>query len=64
MRPIVPPTVPEGTQRVRICLHAGNTFEEVERLVDRIRGWLVGEREREDLEGAQVQKLELVKSVL
>jgi 8-amino-7-oxononanoate synthase len=40
VRPIVPPTVPEGTQRVRVCLHAGNSFEDVERLVLRIREWL------------------------
>lgn len=40
VRPIVPPTVPEGTQRVRVCLHAGNTFEDVERLVGCIRKWL------------------------
>jgi 8-amino-7-oxononanoate synthase len=40
VRPIVPPTVPEGTQRVRVCLHAGNSFEDVERLVARIGEWL------------------------
>ena len=40
VRPIVPPTVPEGTQRVRVCLHAGNTFQDVERLVAAIRDWL------------------------
>lgn len=40
IRPIVPPTVPEGTQRVRVCLHAGNSFEDVERLVARIGKWL------------------------
>ncbi|RDL33027.1 Aminotransferase [Venustampulla echinocandica] len=40
VRAIVPPTVPKGTQRVRICLHAGNTFDDVERLVIRIKSWL------------------------
>jgi len=40
VRPIVPPTVPEGTQRVRVCLHAGNSFGDVEKLVGRIREWL------------------------
>lgn len=40
VRAIVPPTVPEGTQRVRVCLHAGNTFEDVERLVGRVKSWL------------------------
>lgn len=41
VRPIVPPTVPEGTQRVRVCLHAGNSKQDVEELVERIRGWLL-----------------------
>jgi len=41
VRPIVPPTVPEGTQRVRVCLHAGNFKRDVDALVERIRGWLV-----------------------
>lgn len=40
VRPIVPPTVPEGTQRVRVCLHAGNSFEDVERLAAKIGEWL------------------------
>ncbi|KAH7348729.1 pyridoxal phosphate-dependent transferase [Rhexocercosporidium sp. MPI-PUGE-AT-0058] len=40
VRAIVPPTVPDGTQRVRVCLHAGNTYEDVDRLVARIGSWL------------------------
>lgn len=40
VRPIVPPTVPNGTERVRVCLHSGNTFKDVEGLVGRIREWL------------------------
>jgi 8-amino-7-oxononanoate synthase len=40
VRPIVPPTVPEGTQRVRLCLHAGNTTGDIDGLVGRIREWL------------------------
>ena len=44
VRPIVPPTVPEGTQRVRVCLHAGNSKQDVEALVVRIRAWLVVRR--------------------
>lgn len=39
VRPIVAPTVAAGTERVRICLHAGNSFEEVERLVARMGEW-------------------------
>ncbi|EPE04435.1 8-amino-7-oxononanoate synthase [Ophiostoma piceae UAMH 11346] len=30
VRAIVAPTVPVGAERVRVCLHAGNSFEEVE----------------------------------
>lgn len=40
MRAVVPPTVP--TRRVRVCLHAGNTVEEVERLVGVIDMWVRG----------------------
>ena len=36
---VVPPTVPPGTERVRICLHAGNTVDEVEKLVLALRMW-------------------------
>jgi 8-amino-7-oxononanoate synthase len=42
VRPIVPPTVPKGTERVRVCLHAGNTIQDVEGLVGRIGEWLKG----------------------
>ncbi|KAK1989730.1 aminotransferase class I and II [Colletotrichum falcatum] len=41
VRPIVAPTVPAGSERVRICVHAGNTFDEVEGLVSAVEGWLV-----------------------
>jgi 8-amino-7-oxononanoate synthase len=39
IRPIVAPTVPHGTERVRVCLHAGNSQREVERLVTAIGEW-------------------------
>lgn len=39
-RPIVYPTVPMGRERVRVCVHAGNTQEEIEGLVEGIRMWL------------------------
>lgn len=39
VRAVVPPTVPRGTERVRICLHAGNTIEEVESLVQALKKW-------------------------
>ncbi|PIL32396.1 hypothetical protein GSI_05642 [Ganoderma sinense ZZ0214-1] len=38
-RPITWPTVPKGADRIRVCLHAGNTREDVERLVEGIIEW-------------------------
>ncbi|KAG9233964.1 8-amino-7-oxononanoate synthase [Amylocarpus encephaloides] len=47
VRAIVSPTVPVGTERVRVCLHAGNTFEEVEGLMEVLREWVqLTERKR------------------
>lgn len=34
VRPITYPTVPRGQERVRICLHASNTKEQIDELVD------------------------------
>jgi 8-amino-7-oxononanoate synthase len=39
VRAVVPPTVPHGTERVRICLHAGNTVLEVSQLVALLEEW-------------------------
>jgi 8-amino-7-oxononanoate synthase len=41
VRAVVPPTVP--TRRVRVCLHAGNSIEEVDRLVQKIDEWVKGQ---------------------
>lgn len=38
-RPITWPTVPKGKDRVRICLHAGNTSQDVDKLVWGIVKW-------------------------
>ena len=46
-RPIAWPTVPKGRDRVRVCLHAGNTTEEVDRLVSGVVGWATGVVQRE-----------------
>ncbi|KAM0512912.1 hypothetical protein ACHAPE_008415 [Trichoderma viride] len=42
VRPIVAPTVPTGQDRVRVCLHAGNTVEEVEGLCRAVEEWITG----------------------
>lgn len=46
VRGIVPPTVPVGAERIRICLHAGNSMEQIDALVRTIRIW-VGRRVQE-----------------
>jgi len=33
VKPILSPTVPKGTERVRICLHGDNTVDEIDALV-------------------------------
>ncbi|KDQ09167.1 hypothetical protein BOTBODRAFT_533261 [Botryobasidium botryosum FD-172 SS1] len=40
VRPIVHPTVPKGQERVRVCLHAGNTLEEVHGFIEATMGWV------------------------
>lgn len=40
VRAVMHPTVPRGTERVRICLHAGNTHEEIDAFVSRVETWL------------------------
>ncbi|KAK5657612.1 hypothetical protein OQA88_3191 [Cercophora sp. LCS_1] len=41
VRPIVAPTVPKGTERIRVCLHAANTTQEVAGLVAVVEDWVV-----------------------
>jgi 8-amino-7-oxononanoate synthase len=38
-RPITWPTVPKGMDRVRVCLHAGNSREDVDELVNGMVAW-------------------------
>ncbi|KZF26863.1 aminotransferase [Xylona heveae TC161] len=44
VRAIVPPTVPAGAERVRVCLHASTTEEELEGLLQRIEEWVETKR--------------------
>ena len=50
VRAVVPPTVP--TRRVRVCLHAGNTQEEVDRLMRRVEDWLLMKTQEGRLQSA------------
>ncbi|KAI9649575.1 hypothetical protein NHQ30_002155 [Ciborinia camelliae] len=40
VRAIMSPTVKKGSERVSVCLHAGNTVEEIEGLVGYVREWV------------------------
>lgn len=40
VRAVMHPTVPRGTERVRICLHSGNTYAEIDAFISRVRAWL------------------------
>ncbi|SGZ32296.1 BQ5605_C040g11849 [Microbotryum silenes-dioicae] len=46
VRPLVHPTVPKGMERVRVCLHAGNTKQEVRDLAATIQTWAYDERQK------------------
>ena len=37
VKAILPPTVPSGSQRLRICIHVFNTKEEIDRLIDALK---------------------------
>ncbi|GMK54348.1 hypothetical protein CspeluHIS016_0109340 [Cutaneotrichosporon spelunceum] len=45
-RPVVPPTVPPGGERVRVCLRAGVTDSRVAELVDVIGEWVERQQEK------------------
>lgn len=62
----MPPTVPPGTGRLRVCLHAGNTATEVDGLVSAIESWLKSMRDghKEDKVGGRKKELELAKARL
>lgn len=65
VRAVVPPTVPEGTSRVRVCLHAGNTEDEIRVLVAAMEEWCVtvftdqsvGQERASKLEGTVLARL-------
>ncbi|KAF2631104.1 8-amino-7-oxononanoate synthase-like protein [Macroventuria anomochaeta] len=59
VRAVVSPTVPLGTERVRICLHAGNTVDEVETLVGALQEWSEEDTIGEKKQGPERMKAQL-----
>ena len=49
VNPVWAPMVPPGGERIRICVHAANTYEELDGLVSTIEGWLLSSADEEDL---------------
>jgi 8-amino-7-oxononanoate synthase len=33
--------VPAGTERVRVCLHAGNTVAQIDKFVECVKQWII-----------------------
>ena len=74
VRAVVPPTVP--TRRVRVCLHAGNTREQIDGLIERVDLWIASQvgngilpgagpgTEQEHGEGKQDEEEDFVKALL
>lgn len=47
VRPIVYPTVPKGSERVRICVHSHNEMQDVVGLLDSIQQWLQQQQQQQ-----------------
>lgn len=52
VRPIVAPTVPAGTERVRVCLHSANTIGQIDGLCRAIEIWVQGQMTAENPQGS------------
>jgi 8-amino-7-oxononanoate synthase len=46
VRAIVAPTVPEGFERVRVCLHSGNTPGQINGFVQTLQRWIEREKQK------------------
>jgi len=58
--PVRWPTVPRGKERVRVCMHAGNTRADVEKLVDVMISWAQEEVRKDGMhlkDGTRISKL-------
>ncbi|KAI3612759.1 8-amino-7-oxononanoate synthase [Moniliophthora roreri] len=66
-RPITWPTVPKGQDRVRVCLHAGHTKEQVGKLIEGAVEWAkarVATKKLELVSGPVIPQIGLMKSRL
>ncbi|KAJ2927520.1 hypothetical protein H1R20_g9574, partial [Candolleomyces eurysporus] len=43
-RALAPPAVPRGKERLRVVIHAGNSEEQIKRLVEALRGWALAQK--------------------
>jgi 8-amino-7-oxononanoate synthase len=57
VRAVVAPTVPRGTERVRVCLHANNTMDEVGLLIRTVREWCESKTETQKENGEALSSL-------
>ena len=57
VRAVVAPTVPLGTERVRVCLHADNTLDEVEILIKALQEWCESESKTRKEDGPALSSL-------
>ncbi|KIW72319.1 hypothetical protein, variant [Phialophora macrospora] len=54
VRPVVAPTVPAGTERVRVCLHAGNTVAQIDKFVECVKQWIINQGATEHQAGRPI----------
>ena len=62
-RPTTWPTVPKGKDRVRVCLHAGNSWSKIDRLIEAILEWAVDIVAKSKREAKPEEKKEVGRAV-
>ncbi|KAI1101761.1 PLP-dependent transferase [Jackrogersella minutella] len=62
VRPIVAPTVPAGSERVRICLHSANTTEQIDGLCSAIEMWVQDQMAVEETQLSQKYRKEITEA--
>ena len=61
VRPVVPPTVPPGSERVRICLRAGMGEDVIRKLAVALEEWVeakIKEQEADEREGLALRDMD------